>query len=232
MESTIYQPHSKKRIMAILAHPDDEAIACGGLLAKTVNNGGEGFVYILTSNDERRSELEKSCQVFGVDYKALELSEKEFGFSSFSKEFLLGIEKIIADFRPHILVTHDQQYDYHADHRKTAELIMPRLQSVAMGSQGKPWIVELVLAAEINNLFPQPDILVDITEVYEVKQKALQQHSSQVKCDIKEDYYTGLMEFKALLRGHQMGTKYAEAFMTIRQPLVGNFYPHSRGPFL
>lgn len=172
MESAFYKLESNRRIIAILAHPDDEAIACGGLLAKTVNNGGEGFVYILTSNEERKLELEKSCQILGVGYKALPFREKEFGFSSFGGEFLSGIEKIIADFRPHVLVTHDQQYDYHVDHRKTAELVVPRIQSVAMGSQGKPWIVELVLAAEINNFFPQPDIIVDITDSYGIKQKS------------------------------------------------------------
>ena len=139
MNSVIYKADSPKRVMAILAHPDDEAIGCGGLLAKTVRCGGEGFVYILTSTDDRIPELEDSCRVLGVKPQVSELREKELGFSSFRKEFLVDIERIIAGFKPHVLITHDPQFDYHPDHRKVAELVIPRLQSVAMGSQGASW---------------------------------------------------------------------------------------------
>ena len=233
MKSIIYKVDSPKRVMAILAHPDDEAIGCGGLLAKTVRSGGEGFVCILTSADDRRSELENSCQVLGVRHQVSELREKELGFNSFSKEFLLGIEKTIADFQPHILVTHDPNLDYHPDHRKAAELVIPRLQSVAMGSQGEPWLVELALSTEINNLFPQPDILVDITNYYRFKQAALSKHKSQLEDPTKNRYYSGLIKYKALLRGHQLGVKYAEAYTIIKQPLIGNLYSGKRrGPFL
>ena len=215
-----------------MAHPDDEVIACGGLLAKAVKNGGKGFAYIMTSTPERKSELEDSCSVLGIEYEALCLKEKEFGFMSFNEELLLGLEKAIAEFKPHVVVTHDPQYDYHADHRKTAEVVIPRLQSVAMGSQKDAWTVELLLAAEVNNMHPQPDVLVNITEVYQIKLDALKKHKSQLSQDFKKDYYVNLVQYKALLRGHQMGVKFAEAFTSIKQPLVGNFYENTRGPFL
>lgn len=63
MESVVYKSQVLKRVMAILAHPDDEAIACGGLLAKTVRDGGQGFVYVMTSTPERLLELEKSWRI-------------------------------------------------------------------------------------------------------------------------------------------------------------------------
>ena len=57
-----------KRILAILAHEDDEVIGCGGLLALNRKQEGKNYVICVTGYDlSRKQEMEVACKVLGVD---------------------------------------------------------------------------------------------------------------------------------------------------------------------
>ena len=63
-----------------------------------------------------------------------------------------------------------------------------------------------------------PEEYVDITDVFELKKKALLAHKSQYSflkelCGVD---YVDLMETQAKLRGYQAGVKYAEAFIGVK----------------
>src|SRR5438477_10198976 len=71
---------SFRRVLALAAHPDDEVVGCGGLLALLADAGTEVHVCFATDGDAttgvdaspeevarlRRSEAEKSCRILGT----------------------------------------------------------------------------------------------------------------------------------------------------------------------
>ena len=75
---------------------------------------------------------------------------------------------------------------------------------------------------EINTLLPHPTVLVDISDIIELKTQAIEEYHSQLKKT--DDYYLLFNLQKARLRGLQGGCEYAEAFREVLMPVHGPFY--------
>ena len=82
---------------------------------------------------------------------------------------------------------------------------------------GAPHEVKDLWSYEILDIHPNPDIVVDITDTYEHKVKAMEIYFSQhgILCGIM-DHIEGL----AKVRGHSVGVKYGEAFTKLGYPPI------------
>ena len=76
---------------------------------------------------------------------------------------------------------------------------------------------------EVNTLIPNPSVLVDISDSFNLKMDAVKQYSSQLT-KFSWGYYEKINEKKAELRGSQCKVKYAEGFIEESLPIDGPFY--------
>jgi len=207
-------------MLAIISHPDDETFGCGGTLALHASKGHDVGVLCLTcSPSERRSELERAASILGVDEPIIFTEERLAGGS----ETIRRISDIIVERRPEAVLTH-LPFDYHREHRRAHELVKEAVEWAAhTTTYEEPWLVERLLLVEINTLIPTPQVLVDISDVYDLKAEAIEAYKSQVaKFDWR--YYQKFDRSKAELRGVQGNCGFAEAFMEETLPRNSPFY--------
>ncbi|MCS7029498.1 MAG: PIG-L family deacetylase [Geminocystis sp.] len=127
-------------ILLILAHPDDEVLACGGTISKFTQNGAKVYTLILgegiTSRDERRDtklrekELEQLREQVKEANKLLGVEEVfffDFPDNRFDGVELIQIvktiEKVIAEINPEVIFTHYWN-DLNIDHQITYRAVI------------------------------------------------------------------------------------------------------------
>lgn len=208
-------------VLAVVAHPDDETLGCGGALALHSSKGGETAVLCLTCNPpSRKSEIINAVKKLGI--QSMNVWD-EFEILT-SKETVRRIAEVIVSLKPKAVITH-LPFDYHVDHRATYNLVKEAVEWAAHTTiYPEAWCVKRMLLMEVNTLIPTPHVLVDITSVFEMKLMALLEHRSQNQ-KLSWGYYRDLLIKKGELRGIQGGCSQAEAY--IIEPLTENspFFP-------
>lgn len=208
-----------RRALAIVSHPDDETFGCGGALALNAVQGGSSQVLCLTSDPpERGDELKAAC-------RALNINEPEImDLIKISAEgdVIRQVSDYIVSFRPEVVITH-LPTDYHRDHRATYEIVKEAVEWAAhTTTYEEPWLVGSLLLMEVNTLISSPHVLLDVSDVWPLKEAAVECYPTQL-AKFEDGYYQRFTRAKAELRGVQGGCNYAEAF--IEEPLQRN------GPF-
>src|ERR1700757_4873506 len=116
----------KKKIVCFGGHPDDPESGCGGTLAKLANIGHDVTIIYLTTgeagiagktHDEaaaiRKQEAINACTVL----KAKPVFAGQIdGATVMDNEWLIKLQKLIADEKPDMVVTH-WPIDSHKDHQ-------------------------------------------------------------------------------------------------------------------
>jgi LmbE family N-acetylglucosaminyl deacetylase len=206
----------KRSLLAIVAHPDDETFGCGGSLVLHSERGYTANVLCLTCpTEERRRELQEASKVLGIEEPTV------FDENTLSNEnkTVTRISDVIVSVQPEIVITH-LDFDYHEEHRLALELAREAIEWAAhTTAYSEPWMVDRLLEMEVNTLIPTPQIIVDITGVFDRKMEAVERYRSQL-AKFPEGYYQRFSRLKAELRGVQGGCRYAEAF--IEEPLTKN----------
>ena len=216
------------KAMVIFAHPDDAEVQCAGTVASWVEEGIKVTYVILTKGDKgtqdpvmtgeelaglRREEQDRAAEILGVG-KVVFL-EKEDGELEATLENRKLLTRIIREYQPEVLVTHDpwMRYQLHPDHRACGTLALDamisardRLYFHEQVLQGlKPCRVRRVLLFSSD----QPDFWVDIGKTLDMKIKALGEHQSQV---IQWPKWEEWLRKRAENAGAPQGIKYAEPF--------------------
>lgn len=213
---------AKGVLLAIVAHPDDETLGCGGTLALHAEMGNTVKVLCLTiPSEERREEFREACLTLGVE--ELKILEEEN--LKDEPQTVTGISDAIVSNQPAVVITH-LGYDYHREHRLASKLVKEAIEWAAhTTTYNEPWVVGSFLQMEVNTLVPNPHVILDITEAFQRKMEALECYQSQL-AKFPDGYYRRFTQVKAQLRGTQGGIPYAEAFE--EEPLAKNspFYKH------
>lgn len=211
-------------VLAIGAHPDDAEIGCAGLLLKAKARGLKTGILVLTqgemgtsgTREERVAEAEAAAGILGVD--AFRIFDMPDAGLEFDYDNALRIVDVLKAWRPRLVLT-PSGADHHPDHQ-----VVPKLVERAIFLATRP------------NLFPEhapllpspglltfplsfqragrPDLVLDISDVYEVKQKALQAHCSQ---------YAPIffaVEIAARYFGMMIPAMYGEGYYTANGPLT------------
>lgn len=119
------------RLMCIFAHPDDESILCGSLLARArkegiytsvicVTNGSKGHVGDNLNNEElaqlRAKELLVATKILGVK-KVIQLHYLDGAVYPQRKKIYRAIKKLVLEIKPSVIITHDPSgLTGHPDH--------------------------------------------------------------------------------------------------------------------
>lgn len=129
----------KERVLAVVAHPDDEVLGCGGTLAKLSGQGAEVLVAILgegiTARSGRREEadramldgLKESCRkvkslLHLKNVMMVDLPDNRFD-SIPRLDIIKKIEMLIRETKPSIIFTHHEG-DLNIDHEITNRAVV------------------------------------------------------------------------------------------------------------
>ncbi|MEI8131733.1 MAG: PIG-L deacetylase family protein [Leptolinea sp.] len=197
---------SKKRVLVILAHPDDPEFFCGATLARWSREGNEIQYCLITngnkgSNDPtikpkilaelREKEQEKAAAIIGV--KAIHQLGYDDGTLIPDLKVRKDVIRVIRMVKPNIVVTCDptnffpnEGYINHPDHRAAGQIAIDAVFPAAgngmffpelISDEGlQPHPVEEVWLS----LSSQPNVTFDVTNFYEIKLTALNEHKSQI----------------------------------------------------
>ena len=222
---------SKKKVLIIVAHPDDESFGCGGLIKKLSKKKNNIFVVSFTNGVGSRNKTSvkkinnrkvasiKASKILGFKW----LAQYDFPDNELDKISLLEIIKKIESHKkkinPHIVLTHNFT-DLNIDHRLVAEATL-----TAFRPEPKETL-ELFLTFEVpsatdyrvlrNKKNFMPNYFVNIEKFIDKKIKAIKCYKNEIK---KYPHSRSILGIKNLnkLRGNQSGLKYSEAFEIIRK---------------
>ena len=189
----------EKKVLVVMAHPDDAELSSAGTLIKWIAKGWQVRYIICTTGDKgtkditmtpfqlaeiREKEQREAASVLGV--KDITFLRHTDGALEHNASFRNEIALLIRKFQPEIIITHDpwRPYQIHPDHRAAGFATVDAVV-VARDHLFLPAFLEVELSAhaplELYFTFPPiPDHVVDITDVMEKKLEALEKHQSQL----------------------------------------------------
>ncbi|MDH5760900.1 MAG: bacillithiol biosynthesis deacetylase BshB1 [Gemmatimonadota bacterium] len=177
-------------ILAIMAHPDDAELLCGGALIKSAFRGRRVGIVDLTAGEmgsqgsrrERAQEAADSAELMGVvERRCLGLPDAELENSSEARK---AVASVVREFRPRVVVTH-WKVGRHRDHRVASEMVRDAcfLSGLKkLDAPGDPFRPQtLVYATAFREDAGPPDFVVDVTEAMERKLEALACYGTQLE---------------------------------------------------
>ncbi|MXV60482.1 PIG-L family deacetylase [Natronorubrum sp. JWXQ-INN-674] len=219
------------RILAVVAHPDDADIFCGGTLAKHADQGDDVTIAHLTAGEyggfettedeiaaTRKAEATRSAETLGCECTFLGFKD---GRLENTIENRLEIVDTIREYEPDLLITHYED-DMHPDHRVTATLVTDAYYMASLPmveTDHEPHDPDNVYFFGKPTADFEPDVYIDITGYLEQKTDAIEHHESQVVFLQEhggiDDEYDNLLESvraKAQVLGTKSGVTAAEGY--------------------
>ncbi len=210
-------------ILIFSAHNDDQVIGAGGTIAKYAKEGKEVITYIFSFGEashphlhkeaiikKRIQELHQGDEILDITKSVLlGIKEGDF-FNEFTKKNRREvIIRAIEEKKPTKIFTHSSD-DPHPDHKAVNNIILSILNEVQYKGE--------ILTFDVWNPFNvrnrnQPKLVVDVTETFHAKIKALKCHESQfiaLMTMIPSIYIRGIVH------GLKYGARYCEQFTKIQ----------------
>lgn len=228
---------NEKKILVVVAHPDDELLGLGATMHKLIHNHncrvrtvilGEG----ITSRSNER-DLEKWSEQLKTHRNNIETARKVIGYESvgiydfpdnrFDTVALLDLIKVIEkekkDFQPDIIFTHHGG-DLNIDHQRTFEAVFTATRPM------EHEIVESIITFETPSgtewspstkpMKFSPNLYIEISEEnLNAKIKGMESYEFEKRAYPHPRSSKALQVF-AQYRGNTVGKKFAEAFMVVR----------------
>lgn len=224
-------------VLAFGPHPDDIEIGLGGITAKHAAQGHLVGLCDLTAGElgsngtveERLAEGETARVVLGATWRVnLRLPDGDIGRDPAHRR---AVASLIRQTRP-LVVAAPYWSDRHPDHVRASQLITEAVFSAGLRryeADGEPWRPARVCYYFLNETAP-PSFLVDVSDYYAVKQRALACHVTQfaplstgaVETRLTSARFRQLIESRDLQFGAQIGVAHAEG-LVVRNPMVA---PH------
>ncbi len=202
-----------KRVLVLAPHPDDETLGCGGAIRLYAESKKDIKVVFLTSGDQadpshrlshrvhqkphitdyslmREREAEKALHVLGVaDYEFLRFPDR--GLAENYHEAAELLLQIAGDFGPDIVYS-PSMIELNPDHRTASKLALELYQTMSPADSDR--IPFSLMFYEVTTPL-RPNLLVDVTAVYDKKKKALKAYRSQLKLT---DYLRHIMALNTM----------------------------------
>jgi LmbE family N-acetylglucosaminyl deacetylase len=234
------QWETPQNILVILAHPDDPEFFCGATLARWARAGHRITYQLLTCGDKgfndstpadmtpdalcaiRHEEQLAAAGVIGVE--AVHFMDCADGYLVPDLDTRREVVRVIRRFKPDILVTCDPQTLYatyginHPDHRAAGQAVLDAVFPAA----GSPvFFPELLTEGYLPHmprevwcsLTLQPNVILDVTETWNIKLEALFHHRTQIG-DIET--FTERMKSRRAEESTEENPRYEERFRVVK----------------
>lgn len=218
-----------KIILVVAAHTDDEAMGCGGTIARHVSEGDKVHLLFMTdgvsSRDNQSNEASERLS-------AAQLSAKIMGVSSFTNlqfpdnsmdsvpllEIVRQVETKIVELKPEIIYTHHVG-DLNIDHQITHKAVVTACRPQPNFSVKTIYSFEVISSTEWQSpsLLPfMPNIFYDISDYLDIKMQAVEAYIDEMR-QIPHSRSLEHIRLLAKHRGYCVGVNAAEAFMLVRE---------------
>jgi N-acetylglucosamine malate deacetylase 1 len=222
-------------ILAFGPHPDDIEIGIGATVAKHAALGHRVGLCDLTAGemgsngtvDERLAEADAARAVLGAQWRVnLRLPDRGIGSEPLH---VREATAIVRRARPRIVAI-PYWSDRHPDHVAASNLLTEAVFNAALRkyqADAEAWRPEAACYYFINDSGVAPSFVVDVSEYYDVKRRALACYASQfnpkaadaVATRLTSSLFPQLIESRDAQFGAQAGCAFAEGFVS-RRPVV------------
>jgi LmbE family N-acetylglucosaminyl deacetylase len=199
------------RVLVVCAHPDDEAIGCGGTLRRHVLGGDRITSVFLTSGEAgghgiedpgaaREREAAEAAQVLGIE--DLQFWREPDGRLRARRAVVQRLAEELRRTRPSVVYS-PHRGDDHPDHRAAARITREAVALAGRRVQTRYF--------EIWSPIEAVEDVVDISDVIEDKLRAIRAYRSQCAVMRFDDAFKGLARYRGEMHSWPDG-RYAEAF--------------------
>ncbi len=214
-------------LLVVGAHPDDAEVHVGGILALAARNGLEAAILDLTSGDlgtrgtpqSRQAEAMAAAAILGVRRIILDLPDARFDTGEANR---IKVMVQVRALRPRVLVLPAPE-DRHPDHRRAFRLVREAAYYSGLRNYpcpGGPWRPQAVAWTGGENP-GAPDLVVDVTPVWDQRMAAFDAFGSQFAADpalpptrISDPAFRRGVEGRAMHWGSLVLVPWAEALWT------------------
>ena len=227
----------KLNLLAIGVHPDDVELGCSGTLINEVKAGKQCGIIDLTQGElgtrgtieTRYQEAANAAMIMGVQVR--ENLKMRDGFFENDETHKLQLISVIRKYQPDIIIG-NVLHDRHPDHGRAGKLIaeaaflagLAKIETTDEAGQVQArWRPSYVLHY-IQDWYHEPDLLIDISGVFEQRMDAIRAYSTQFHNPAgngaEPQTYISTPDFldsviaRARMFGKRIGVKYAEGFIT------------------
>jgi len=220
---------SGRKILIIAPHMDDEALGCGGAIAKHVAGGDSVFVCFIAHRiynhhfDEKKNEVQKKYALKAkmvLGYKEavfLELNDERL--DACLQDIIIPLEKYVCKVKPGIVYCPFQR-DNNQDHRTVFDAARVVLRPSVTAFIKSIYMYEIPSSTEQSPPLPEnaflPNYYVDITEFIKTKIKAFRCYKTE-KRSYPHPRSERALKVLAQKRGIEIGFNYAEGFMVLKE---------------
>ncbi len=225
-------------LLVVGAHPDDAEYGAGGTLLTHAHAGYRIGVVDLTRGELgskgtpqlRAQEASHAAELYEARWRVcLDLGDNRVHAGH---EEARRLARVIRAARPGLVLTH-HHVDRHPDHRAAHELVRravfaAALRSLDLGAEAH--VPDATLCFPTDGVLERPDVVVDVTDVWEQRLATMRRFASQFAAPTLEidrahygvDDYLEVTEARARVHGQHAGVRYAEAFVADVPPRSGD----------
>lgn len=229
-------------ILAFGAHPDDVELGAGGTIASLVQQGKRVGIVDLTRGqlgsrgtvDDRRKEAADSAQILGIAIREnLGMDDGFFVNDAAHRERVI---QMIRHYRPDVVLANAVS-DRHPDHGRAAALVAEasyfsglRAIKTSYNKQEQVHWRPRVLYHYIQDRYHKPDFIVNISDHFDTKMRAVEAFRTQFfnpdssgpETPISSKEFIKFLEARAREFGRNIGAEFGEGFLCERPPGVND----------
>ncbi|HEX5473472.1 MAG TPA: bacillithiol biosynthesis deacetylase BshB1 [Vicinamibacterales bacterium] len=221
-------------------HPDDIEIGAGGTVAKHAALGRAVGLCDLTAGEmgtngtveDRLREADEAREVLGARWR-VNLGWPDRGIAA-SAEHLRAATRLVREARP-MVVGIPYWSDRHPDHVAASRVLTEAVFNSGLRryeAGGEAWKPRRVCYYFINDS-AIPSFVIDVSDQYDVKRRALACHSSQftpstrgaVETRLTHPSFRQLIESRDAQFGARAGVRFAEGFVVRDPPVLPDLLP-------
>jgi len=218
-----------EKVLVVAAHADDEALGCGGTIARHVAEGSSVHLVIMADGVSSRPKVEsadagsrmdaarEAQKILGIaGITPFELPDNQMDSFPFL-EIVRILERLIDELSPTLIYTHHHG-DLNIDHRITNQAVLTACRPVPNHCVREIREFEVLSSTEWSFSSQPvfvPNVFIDITGYLDTKLAALAAYEAEMR---PSPHSRSLLHAEALARhrGYSVGFAAAEAFMLTR----------------
>ena len=218
-----------KTVLVVAAHSDDEALGCGGTIARHVAEGDTVHSVFLADGVSSRQGV--GAEEFELRLAATEQARKILGMTTNTFlglcdnrldslpliDVIQPLEAVIDKIKPQIIYTHHYG-DLNVDHRIAHQAVITACRALPGSSVKEILTFEVMSSTEWSSPSQAPflpSLFVDISDYLELKIRALEAYVLEMRASPHSRSVEHLCQL-AKHRGSCVGVGAAEAFMVMR----------------